>query len=281
MNNSIAVKHETGYLQKADTRLFYQSWVPEPMHQVMVIAHGLGEHSGRYRNLVEFFSPKGCGFFALDHRGHGRSSGTRGHIDSFDQYGDDLNTLIQKICTETGREKVILVGHSLGGLIAVSYLLRYQETISHLILSSPALRTKEPPPKLKAAAGKLLARIVPSLTMANEIDPTHICREEKVVKAYIDDPLVHNRVSTRFFVEYLKASEQAFNMAPSLTVPMLLLQAQQDLIVDPQASKEFFEAAGSKNKEMKVYEGQYHEIFNEPEKEITFSDLEAWLAGLL
>ncbi len=281
MNNSIALQHKTGYLRKTDTRIFYQCWVPEGAHKIMVVAHGLGEHSGRYKNLVDFFYPKGYGIFALDHRGHGQSSGTRGHVDSFDQYGDDLNMLIKKICSETGQKKVILVGHSLGGLISVSYLLRYQETVSHLVLSSPGLRTKDPPPKIKAAAGKLLARIVPSLTMSNEIDPTHICHDEKVVQAYIDDPLVHNRVSTRFFVEFLKTSEKVFNMASSLTVPLLLLQAQDDLLVDTQASREFFEAAGSAEKEMKVYEGQYHEIFNEPEKEVVFSDLEAWLTALL
>ena len=273
-------KHQTGYLRQPDARIFYQSWTPETMNNVMVIAHGLGEHSGRYQNVVEYFCPKGYGIYALDFRGHGQSSGTRGHVNSFEDYASDLASLVRKAVQETEKEKPILVGHSLGGLISVIFLLGHQEMVSSAVLSSPGLRTKEPPPKIKAALGKMLARILPSLTMSNEIDSTHISRDSKVVEAYQKDPLVHDQVSTKFFVEYLRASDRAFREAATLNLPFLLLQAGEDLLVNPEASREFFEKVDSPAKKMQVYENLYHEIFNEPEKKQVFSDMEAWLTTI-
>jgi len=270
-------RHASGYLETDGFRLFYQSWLPENPREVMVVAHGLGEHSGRYGNLVDYFVPRGYGIFAADHRGHGRSSGIRGHVGSFLEYRDDLAAFVRKVVRETQREKVILVGHSLGGLIATGYGLRYPETLLCLVLSSPALRTHKPPPRIKANLGKVLAHVAPKLLMRNEIDPSHISRDQGVVKAYLEDPLVHDRVSPRFFVEFLKETERVFQDAAWLSVPLLLLQAGDDRLVSATASREFFDRAGSKDKELKVYPGHYHELFNEPEKEQVFGDMMSWL----
>jgi len=276
-SKSRGLRQENGYLETGGGRLFFQKWLPESPQQIMVVAHGLGEHSGRYGNLVDYFVPRGYGILALDHRGHGRSSGVRGHVDSFVDYREDLAAFVRQVLRETGREKVILVGHSLGGLIAAGYGLRYPETLLCLVLSSPALRTHKPPPRVKAGLGRVLAHVAPRLLMRNEIDPSHISRDAAVVKAYVADPLVHDRVSPRFFVEFLKETERVFQDAGRLSVPLLLLQAGEDFLVSPAASREFFERAGSREKELKVYPGHYHEIFNEPEKEQVFQDMLAWL----
>lgn len=271
------VSQSSGYFETEGARLYYQRWLPKKIRRIMVVAHGLGEHSGRYGNLVEHFVPKGYGIYALDHRGHGRSSGIRGHVSSFLHFRDDLAAFIRKIIEETGHEKVVLVGHSMGGLIAISYSLRYPETLSRLILSSPGLKTHTPPPKIKEKLGKVLARVAPTLLMSNEIDPSHVSRDPKVVKDYVSDPLVHNRVSPKFYVEFLRETARVLQEATWISIPLLLMQAGDDRLVSVGASKEFFAKTGSRKKDLKVYDGHYHEIFNEPEKEQVFGDMEVWL----
>lgn len=277
MTNKDKVRYRKGSLERPDARLFYQCWVPEPLEHVMVVVHGLGEHGGRYGNLVDYFTPKGVGVFAMDHRGHGRSTGIRGHVDAFSQYIEDLAAFVNLVRGDLGRDNVILVGHSLGGLISIAYAQRFPHTLSHLVVSSPALRPKEDPPKVKEIMGKLLARVYPSLTLGNELDPNHVSRDPEVVRAYVSDPLVHDRVSTRFFVEFLRQAEAVGEAAGGMTLPFLLMQAGADGLVDPKASEAFLARVGSTNKQLKVYDGLYHELFNEPEKEQVFRDMEAWL----
>jgi len=256
--------------------LFYQYWVPEEVRYTMVIVHGLGEHSGRYGNPVAYFCPRGVAIYAMDNRGHGRSSGLRGHVDDFKDYLEDLAAFIEKVRKGFGREKLLLVGHSLGGLIAISYGLTFPESIQGLIISSPGLRPKQAPPVVKAIIGRVLSRIWPTLTLSNELDPQAISRDPRVVADYINDPLVHDRVSTRFYTEFLREAARVLAEAPSLRVPLLLMQAGADGLVDPEASKEFFSRAGPKDKTLKIYEKCYHELFNEPDKEQVFRDVEDW-----
>lgn len=271
------IGHKTGHMETGSARLYYQCWFPENIRRVMVVAHGLGEHSGRYGNLVEYFVPRGYAVFSADHRGHGRSSGIRGHVDSFLHYREDLHAFIQKVKKETGIEKVILVGHSMGGLVSISYGLRYPEDLACLVISSPGLRTHKAPPRIKAELAKVLAHVAPTLLLNNELDPTHVSRDPEVVKAYVEDPLVHDRVSPRFFVEFLREGARVVREAPWLSVPLLLLQAGDDRLVSVDASKEFFAQVGSKKKDLRIYEGHYHEIFNDPDREQVFSNMEAWL----
>jgi len=275
-------RHDQGYLTSKDgIQLFYQCWIPDVSTHTMVFVHGLGEHSGRYGNPVSYFCPRGYAVYAMDNRGHGRSSGIRGHIDASSQYVDDLAHFIDKVREESGKDALFLVGHSLGGLISLSYALAFQQGLSGVIISSPGLRTGKAPPAIKAFMGRILSRVWPTLTLSNEIDPTHISRDKEVVNKYISDPLVHNRVSTRFYTEFLKETARVMTHAPSMQVPFLLMQAGRDLLVDPQASKEFFERAGSKDKTLMIYEQCYHELFNEPEKEKVFADMEQWIQGRL
>jgi alpha-beta hydrolase superfamily lysophospholipase len=243
----------------------------------MIIVHGLGEHSGRYGNPVSYFCPRGYAIYIMDNRGHGRSSGLRGHVDDFREYREDLASFIEKVRKEYHREKLFLVGHSLGGLISISYALSFPKSIQGLIISSPGLRPKEPPPVVKAFMGRILSHLWPTLTLSNEVDPHGISRDPMVVTNYINDPLVHDRVSTRFYTEFLKETVRVVAEAPSLRVPLLLMQAGEDRLVDPEASKEFFSRAGSQDKTLKIYEGYYHELFNEPEKEKVFMEIEQWI----
>jgi len=279
MEERAGTMHGTGTLHTAGTRIHYKRWLPDVVRDVIVVAHGLGEHSGRYRNLVDRFVPKGFAVYAPDHRGHGLSSGIRGHVESFLQYRDDLASFIDRVREETGFEKVILVGHSMGGVIALSYSLLYPDRVSRLILSSPGLRPYKLPSRLKETLAKVLARIAPTLLLSNELDPSHVSRDGGVVQTYMDDPLVHDRVSPRFYVEFVKETDRLLREAPGLAVPLLLLQAGEDRLVHVGTNLKFFSAAGSPRKDLKVYEGLYHEVFNEPERDRVFADMEAWLGA--
>ena len=277
MEEKARMKHGTGTLNTAGVRIHYQRWVPGVVKDVIVVAHGLGEHSGRYRNLVDRFVPKGFAVYALDHRGHGLSSGKRGHVESFLQYRDDLASFIDRVREETGLEKVVLVGHSMGGVIAVSYSLLHPGKVSRLVISSPGFRPYKLPSRVKETLAKVLARIAPTLLLSNELNPAHVSRDAGVVKAYTSDPLVHDRVSPRFYMEFVRETARLLEEAPRLAVPLLLLQAGDDRLVHAETNLDFFSRACGPRKELKVYEGLYHEIFNEPERDQVFADMEAWL----
>jgi len=260
-------------------RIFYQRWIPEACDRVMVIAHGLGEHSGRYGNVVEYFTPRGFAVYALDHRGHGRSGGKKGHIGSFDEYLDDLDRLVRIAASDEEGKPLFLVGHSLGGLIALSYALTRPERLDGLIVSSSALKLAVDVPAWKAVLGKFFSRFIPTFTMGNELNPDDVSRDAAVVAAYKADPLVHDRVSARFFQEFVGAMERAHRDAHKLALPSLVLQAGADRLVDPDGSRAFYAKITHKDKALKVYEGLYHEIYNEAERGEVFADMEQWLEG--
>ena len=271
----------TGNFDTQDNlKIFYRKYQADPERARMVIAHGLGEHSGRYGNIVERLLPKGITIWALDHRGHGQSDGPKGHILSFDQYINDLQTMVElsKGGVPEGM-KCILMGHSMGGLIALNFALQFPEMIDSVIVSSPVLGIKVEVPIIKRALGKAMSSIWPGMTLGNEVDASKISHDEEVVRAYENDPLVHDRVSARWFTEFLSAMEEVHRLCSKLEVPTLMQVAGDDDLVDADASKTFFENLTLDDKTLYLYDGLYHEIYNEPEDQRAkvLSDLETWL----
>ncbi len=260
--------------------IFYRHLPADKEKARLVVAHGLGEHSGRYNNIFDRFVPSGISIWALDFCGHGRSQGKRGHIDAFEQYTLDLKRLVG-LSRESAPDgtKVFLLGHSLGGLIALNYTERYSDTIDGAIASSPGLGMKVQIPAVKAFMGKMMSSIWPGLSMGNELDATKISHDPDVVNAYRDDPLVHDRVTTRFFTEYLAAMEATNENVSGIGVPVLLQVAGDDHLVNAQTSKVFFEKIAVKDKTLCFYDSLYHEIYNElpADRGAVLDDLEAWL----
>ena len=268
------------------TKIFWQAWLPPASRETMeerksrpliLLAHGLGEHSSRYGNIVNRLLSRGYPIFALDHRGHGRSEGKRGHIMSFSEYLEDLKTLQALALEKTGKNRTVLIGHSLGGLIALCYALENQETLAGVVSSGPALKLRVQVPWIKAFLGKTLSRILPALTMDNGLNPEHLSHDPKVVQDYIQDPLVHKKVSARWFTEINSRMEWALAQAPKLTIPVLLIHGADDQLTDPRGTEAFAQKAGSVRKKLIIYPGLYHESFNEVEKEKPLRDLENWL----
>ena len=264
--------------------IFYRHLSAENEKAQLVIAHGLGEHSGRYINIFNRLVPAGFSIWALDFRGHGRSQGKRGHIDTFDQFILDLKKLV-KIARESGpgEGKLFLLGHSMGGLIALNYTERFSDTLDGVVASSPGLGLTVKVPAVKAFMGKVMSSIWPGLSMGNELDASKISHDPDVVKAYLDDPLVHDRVTARFFTEFLSAMDTAHANASGIKVPLLMQVAGDDHLVDAQSSKRFFERLDVQDKKLLFYDHLYHEVYNETEteKEAVIDDLEKWLTNHL
>lgn len=272
---------ETGILTSTDgVKIFYRHYPAEPERACMVIAHGLGEHSGRYGNIIERMLPKGVSVWLPDHRGHGQSGGKRGHILNFSQYLSDLHLSVK----QAGRDRnqgvrCFVLGHSMGGLIALYFAQRFAELMDGVIVSSPALGMSIEIPRAKKIIGACMSFMRPSLTMGNELDPAGVSHDPEVVNAYKADPLVHDRVSARFFTEFLAAMETVNAGASSLKAPVLLQVAGDDRLVNARSSVRFFENLTLEDKTLHVYDGLYHEIYNEVKdrREQVLKDLEQWL----
>lgn len=288
--SDFAGTHTEGTFRGAgDIEIFWQGWLPPSPAQsgpealpprTVLLVHGLGEHSGRYANVINHLVPKGYAIFALDHRGHGRSGGKRGHLNNFSEYLHDLEALRSLAVEKCGQDRILILGHSMGGLIALSYALKSPDSIIAVVVSSPFLGLRVAVPKAKIILGRVLSRVFPSLTMDNQLDPRFLSHDPEVVRAYVEDPLVHRRVSARWFTETTRERESVLTHAPGFSLPLLVLQAGDDRMVDPASSELFYRQAESSSNRLIVYPGFYHEIFNETEKEKALRDLDNWLANL-
>jgi len=243
--------------------IFWRSWLPDTVRAVCLICHGLGEHSGRYARVAEALGAKGLASFALDHRGHGQSGGKRGHVDAFNDYLCDLDEFRRLVEERYGELPRFLIGHSMGGLIAARYAERQGAGLAGLVLSSAALRVDVDAPAIKLFMGRVFSKLLPGITMSNELDPTMISRDKKAVEDYMGDPLVHDRVSARWFTEFTRAIDAVQEQAAEINIPVLVMQSGADALVAPRGAVEFHERLTTGDKTVKEWEGFYHEMFNE------------------
>lgn len=280
------MKHREGYFTSAvaasDAKVYYQSWSPAQRPQgVLVVVHGLGEHGGRYLNLVNYFVPKGFAVYALDHVGHGRSEGTRVYVERFERYVQDLRQFVEFVAEQLVDVPRVLVAHSMGALIGVAYLLSHQETVDCAIISGPAVKVPDDVSTATLAAGKILSALLPKVGIL-QLDAGKISRDPVVVQAYRDDPLVYNgKITARLAAEMLKTMQHVTQHAGKITLPLLILQGGEDKLVDPEGAPLLHELVSSPVNELKVYEGFFHEVFNEPEHLQVMRDVETWLSRQL
>ncbi|MCS6994549.1 MAG: lysophospholipase [Anaerolineales bacterium] len=271
--------HAEGQFQTPQgAKIYYQHWQPQsPPKALLLLVHGLAEHSGRYLNVVNSFVPRGYAVYGLDHIGHGKSEGTRVYVEQFADYIRPLETYFEMLRAWHPETPVFLVGHSLGGLIASVYLLEHQEQFRGAILSAPAVKISDSISPATIAIGKILSRLLPRAGIL-ALDATAISKDEAVVRAYVNDPLVYTgKVTARLGAEMLAAMQRVTAEARTLRLPLLLLQGSADRLVDPGGARMLYEHARSTDKTLKVYDGLYHEVFNEPEREQVFADMAAWL----
>jgi len=265
---------------------FQENWVGIPIHgflsevekptAAVLLVHGFGEHSGRYlEGVVPFFNQQGYTVLGFDLIGHGKSGGKRGHCAGYEQLMELLSQAFTRLKTRYPNLPVLLFGHSLGGNLALNFVLREYGQPNGLIASSPYLRLAFQPPAWKWHLGKLLGHLAPSITVPSGLDPEGISQDEQEVQAYLADPLIHDRVSPTFSFPVIEAGEWAIENADKLDIPTLILHGSADPIIDPDGSRAFYGAASGARLEM--IEGGYHELHHDLERKRYFKAMETWL----
>lgn len=261
-----------------NVNIYYQGWLPEsPVKAVLIIVHGLGEHSGRYTNVVNHFVPLGYAVYGLDHIGHGKSEGMREVVERFEDFTNTLTIFTNMVKGWQAGKPLFLLGHSLGGLITTYYLLDHQADFKGAVISAPSLAIGASITPLTITMGKILSVIAPKVGVL-ALDPHGVSSDPEVVAAYINDPLVaHGKTPARLAAETLKAMLRVTAEVEKISLPFITLQGSADTLVDPRGAKMLYDRASSKDKTIKIYEGYYHEVFNEPGRAVVLKDVETWL----
>jgi len=273
------MNHQEGFFEGVGSiRIYHQCWLPESEPKaVLMIVHGLGEHSGRYLNVVNHFVPMGFAVYGMDHPGHGKSEGTRKYVDRFEDFITNIRTCFDRIRNQQAGKPIFLVGHSMGGLIGAVYLLDHQAGLKGAILSGPSVKIPGNISPVTVFIGKMLVAIMPRLGLLKTA-PEGVSRDPAVVRAYKDDPLVHKgKTTVRLAAEMVNAMQRVSSEAGKITLPILILQGGADWIVDPAGSRMLYDLVGSTDKELKIYDGLYHEVYNEPEHPQVLRDVELWI----
>lgn len=250
--------------------------VPQSTPRAFILfIHGLGEHTGRYDHLASFLNSNGIGFTGVDLPGHGRSDGARGHIGSY-ALTDEMTTILNEHIGKTfPGVPVILYGHSLGGGIVLEHLIRCKPNFRGAIVTSPWIKLAFQPSRFKILLAGTLKYILPGLTQPSGLVVDHISHDREVVEKYKSDPLVHDRISVSLFYNAMNAGAYALSNAGRLEIPMLLMHGSSDMICSPEGSREF--AFATAKAELKIWDGGYHELHNEPFKADVFGYLLNWI----
>ncbi len=258
--------------------MFAQGWAPDNDPKAVVcLVHGLGEHVGRYERVSAAFTAAGYVLLGFDLRGHGKSGGPRGHTPSLNALFKDIEDFLREAGARYPLAPQFLYAHSLGGLLSLAYAVTHEVGVRGMIVSSPGLWTAIHKQKAKMLLARLLGSLVPTLTLPSELATEHLSRDPQVVIAYINDPLVHDRITTGLGRAGLQATSIVFERAAELTVPLLLVCCSGDQIAFPRGSERFARLAPPGLVTLKRYEGLYHEPHNEPEKAEVLKDYIRWL----
>lgn len=269
--------HESsGHLDgQGGLKLFYRTWTPVDAQKSIVLVHGMNEHIGRYDHVARYFADRGFAVYGLDHRGYGQSEGPRCYVNRFEEYIEDLDTFVHQVAGAQG--KPIMIGHSLGGLISFRYALAHPDDLLGLVVSSPGFGAKIKPDPVTKLLAPLLSAITPRMSLAVPFKPENVTRDEAIAKAYGEDPLVLRNATPRWYLEMTRAQAALPGLTASMRLPVLFLQAGDDLLVDPDATRAVFQLVPHDRKAFKLYPGKYHEIFNDPGREEVFDDILRWL----
>lgn len=268
---------ETGILSSPDgTRLFYRALVTNMPKMPVVVTHGFAEHSGRYEEVMESLAKAGFAPLAFDLRGHGKSDGKRGYINRFEEYLEDLEAVAAFARTRYNSRCIISLGHSMGGLIAARHALAHPKSVQGLILSSPLFGIRVHVPGWKKQLGHVMSRLLPAFSMPNDIDAGNLTHDKAKADMYRSDPLIFRHVCARWFDEILRVTF-ASSSDRRVDMPLLLQLSEDDRIVSCDQSRAWFDQLEGTDKTLRVYDGFFHEIYNERERARPIGDFVSWL----
>lgn len=277
-----SIKHIKFHQKTIDgCKLFIQTWRPKStVKAVILLIHGIGEHSSRYTPLAEFFCKHGFSLLSFDLRGHGKSQGRRGHIPKYRIFMDDIEYVIKQAQLYYPEKPLFLYGHSMGGNLVINYILRKEPFFTGVIATSPYLGLAFSPPSWQILIAKILNFLLPFITMPTGLNPDHLSHIPQIVKDYREDPLNHDRISIRLYISLTQSSKWAIKHAKRLKTPFLLMHSDADQITSFKESKKFADKAGKKIS-FKNWSGFYHELHNEPEKNKVLKHILKWIKTVL
>ncbi len=262
----------------AGAKLFWHRWkATRAAKAVVVIVHGYAEHCRRYDHVAAHLNACGYVVFALDHWGHGQSVGTPGFVPAFSAYTDGVTALLQEVDRAFPDLPKVLLGHSLGGLIAARYLLDHQDKFVAAVLSGPAIKAAEEPSAIMMTIAKIASKLAPKMGVV-KLDANGVSRDPQVVANYLADPLVYKGpIGARLAMEMFTAMHAVQANAAKITLPLLVLHGEDDSLTAVEGSRFLNDHVGSVDKKLMLYPGLYHEIFNEPEQAAVLKDMTDWL----
>jgi alpha-beta hydrolase superfamily lysophospholipase len=259
---------------------YVQGWEPDAQPKaVIALVHGLGEHIGRYAHVGKALTDAGYVLIGFDLRGHGRTVSPRGHFPSLDVVMQDIRQFFQFVSQRYPNMPQFLYGHSLGGLLSLTYAVQNKMGLKGVMVTGAALRSALQEQKVKIAMAKVLGTLVPAAVIPSGLDATSISRDKAVVDKYVNDPLVHDKTSLGLGKSALTAIDVCFAGAKDFSYPLLIMHGKEDKLTYPSGSEDFAKLASEKNKDvtLKLWDGLYHEIHNEPEQAEVFKVMIAWL----
>lgn len=277
------MKHyETNWKSKDGLEIFAQAWGPEVVQPkaVICLVHGLGEHSSRYAHVAEALGKEGFILFGADLRGHGRSGGARGHINSIEDFMQDVDLLLEQAHARYTGLPLFLYGHSLGGIIVLNYGLSRKPNLKGVIATSSGLHTALENQPAKIFLAKVLGSLIPTTALASGLDTNGISRDKKVIEAYNADSLNHNKVTLGFGKEMIGVTKSVLEHASEFSRPLLLLHGKKDPIAFVSSSIEISEALKEKCT-LVLWDEGLHELHNEPEKDEVFKTMALWMDARL
>jgi len=272
---------DLGWKSKDGLELYARLREPEGRPKAVVcLLHGLGEHVGRYEHVGEALVSSGYALMGFDQRGHGRSAGPRGYTPSYEFLMEDTDILMAHAGERYPGARRFLYGHSLGGNEAITYAIQRKPDLAGVIVTGPMFRLGFPPPVLKVTLGRLMNYIYPKFTQPTGLETAALSRDRKVVDLYISDPLVHDKITSRLFVDMMASGKWSLVHAADLSLPLLLMHGSADRLASPDGSREFARKGG-KNITFHIFEDWYHEIHNEPDQADVFKMMTSWMDSCL
>ncbi|MFC1771476.1 alpha/beta hydrolase [Candidatus Margulisiibacteriota bacterium] len=258
--------------------LYGQGWrTDKPIKGIICLVHGIGSHCGRYESFAANLTAAGYNLVAFDQRGHGKSQGKRGHTSSNKAWMNDITLFLETVQQKFGQQNYFLYGHSLGGNQVLNYILRMKpDFIKGAIASSPALRLAFTPSSFKKLLSKMAFHLFPRLSISTSLDISNLSHDPKIIREYQEDPLVHDKISASTFIHLVQAGEWALKHAAELPFPLLLMHGSGDIITSYSASEHFAQRAGEKCT-FKLWDGLYHELHNELQRQKVIDFVIKWL----
>lgn len=277
--------HEEGeFTGLYDTPIFYQSWLPDGEPKgVLIIVHGFGEHSGRYRHVVDTLQTD-LAIYALDHRGHGRSGGKMNYVKRFSDFLADVKTLEGIVLEKHPDKPLFILGHSMGSIITSHFMAENenQDRYSSVILSGTGADFGPEINSMTLMLARVLSFLAPKAYIPSNLDPNFISRDEEEVELYKNDPLVnYAKISGRLGGEMLKRTGLMKEAADKIKVPALVQIGSEDMTFHPDSRQVLIDSIANDKKELKVYEGYRHEVYNEVDRDVVLGDLKNWINQFL